>query len=100
MQDARQESIYPILAGGFDRVSKKLLLEKLEAAGVSQEMLAFIDSYLQPRRSTVIVGGAKSREFKLEDTVFHRARTTVLECILRRRLQSSSAGISEQKVRR
>jgi len=58
------------ISGAFDRVSKTLLLEKLRAAGVSNEMLAFIDSYLQSRRSTVIVGGAKSKVFKLEDTVF------------------------------
>ena len=58
------------ISGAFDRVSSDLLLEKLKAAGVSPEMLNFIDAYLKPRRSRVIVGGAQSREFILQDTVF------------------------------
>ena len=58
------------ISGAFDRVSKTLLLEKLQAAGVSEDMLKFIASYLEPRRSTVLVGGAKSKKFKLQDNVF------------------------------
>ena len=58
------------ISGAFDRVSQTLLLEKLQAAGVSEDMLRFIGSYLQSRRSTVIVGGSTSQEFILEDTVF------------------------------
>ena len=58
------------ISGAFDRVSCKLLLEKLEAAGVHGDMLLFLKSYLEARTSEILVNGSKSEEFILENTIF------------------------------
>jgi hypothetical protein len=58
------------VSGAFDRVSTEILLGKLAAAGVDDEMVAFLASYLKARRCTILVDGSKSQQFPLEDTVF------------------------------
>ena len=58
------------ISGAFDRVECKLLLEKLEAAGVCSQLLSFLKSYLEPRRARVVVNGARSDEFVLANSVF------------------------------
>ena len=58
------------ISGAFDRVSKIYLLSKLHASGVGSKYLNFLDSYLAPRKGRVVVQGAFSDEFSLEDTVF------------------------------
>ena len=58
------------ISGAFDRVSSELLLRKLEAAGVQDDMLRFLESYLEARVSQVLVEGSKSTEFVLEDSIF------------------------------
>jgi len=51
-----------------------LLLQKLEAAGVNPEMMKFLRSYLEPRRSTVVVAGAQSEQHVLDNSVFQGTR--------------------------
>ena len=58
------------ISGAFDRVSKEVLLQKLRATGVNDDMLKFLSSYLEARKSEVLVEGSKSREFVLENTIF------------------------------
>ena len=58
------------ITGAFDRVCKIYLLAKLHAAGVGSKFLNFLDSYLSPRKGKVVVQGAESEPFVLEDSVF------------------------------
>jgi len=58
------------ITGAFDRVCKIYLLAKLHAAGVGAKYLNFLDAYLSPRKGKVVVQGAESELFILEDTVF------------------------------
>ena len=58
------------VSGAFDRVFKDYLLAKLHAAGVGAQYLNFLDSYLQPRRASVVVEGTVSDAFEIANTVF------------------------------
>jgi len=58
------------ISGAFDRVFKTYLLAKLYAVGVGSKYLNFLDSYLAPRKGKVVVQGAASEMFDLEDSVF------------------------------
>ena len=62
------------ISGAFDRVENGILLQKLKAAGLSNEMMTFLKSYLQARRSTVLVAGANSKQSILEHSVFQGTR--------------------------
>ena len=62
------------ISGAFDRINSSLLLDKLKAAGLNDELLRFMKSYLEPRRANVVVAGAMSREMKLENTVVQGTR--------------------------
>ena len=55
------------ISGAFDRVESSLLLKKLEAAGLNENLLAFLASYLAPRGSTVVVAGSQSEERVLKN---------------------------------
>ena len=46
------------------------LLAKLYAIGVGSKYLNFLASYLAPRQGKVVVQGAASKMFDLEDSVF------------------------------
>ena len=58
------------ISGAFDRVFKTFLLAKLYAFGVGSKYLNFLESYLAPRKGKVVVQGASSELFDLEDSVF------------------------------
>ena len=58
------------ISGAFDRVCKMFLLAKLNAAGIGDKFLNFIDAYLSPRKGRVVVQGAFSDEIILDDSVF------------------------------
>ena len=58
------------ITGAFDRVFKVYLLAKLYRAGVGSTYLNFLDAYLAPREGKVVVQGASSEVFVLDDQVF------------------------------
>ena len=58
------------ISGAFDRVSREKLLDKLKAGGVNNDFMRFLGSYLDTRRSTILVGGAKSQTFTLTNSVY------------------------------
>ena len=58
------------ISGAFERVFKTLLLTKLSAFEVGSTYLNFLESYLAPRKGKVVVQGASSDPFDLEDSVF------------------------------
>ena len=58
------------ISGAFDRVFKIYLLAKLYEAGVGTKYLNFLDSYLAPGKGRVVVQGAASQEFVIDDSVF------------------------------
>ena len=58
------------ISGAFDRVFKTFLLAKLYAFGVGSKYLNFLESYLAPRKGKVVVQGASSELFDLENSVF------------------------------
>ena len=67
------------VAGAFDRVSSKRLLDKLRKEGVHFRIIDIIAPWLGTRQANVVVGGAKSETFLLSDMVF---QGTVLGPIL------------------
>ena len=58
------------VAGAFDRVSKERLLDKLRARGIHPKLVKLIGSWLEPRRASVVVGGATSKPFIIKNMVF------------------------------
>jgi hypothetical protein len=58
------------VAGAFDRASKDRLVAKLRAKGINPELVTLIASWLEPRRASVVVGGAKSEPFVIQNMVF------------------------------
>jgi hypothetical protein len=58
------------VSGAFDRVSRERLLNKLTAKGIHPKLVKLIGSWLEPRRASVVVSGAKSEEFLIKDMVF------------------------------
>ena len=58
------------ISGAFDRVCKEYLLAKLQAAGVGDMYLQFLNAYLEPRQGQVIVEGTASDPFAISNTVF------------------------------
>ena len=58
------------ITDAFDRVFKIYLLAKLYAAGVGSTYLNFLDAYLAERQGNVVVQGASSDAFTLDNQVF------------------------------
>ena len=58
------------ISGAFDRVDKSLLLPKLHRAGVGHRFSMFFDSYIAPRRATVIVQSQHSAEYIISNHIF------------------------------
>ena len=58
------------ISGAFDKVFAPYLLAKLQRAGVGETFLNFLASYLAPRRGQVLVQGAASDEFGIDDSVY------------------------------
>ena len=58
------------ISGAFDRVSTVRLMRKLRRCGLTDEILELLEDYLSPRSAQVIVSGAKSKKFVIEDEVY------------------------------
>ena len=59
-----------VISEASDRVCKEYLMSKLNAAGVGQLYLNWLDSYLFPRQGQVVVEGEFSELFEIADSVF------------------------------
>ena len=57
-------------SGAFDRVSKEILLSKLQGFGVGETCLRFLDSYLAPRVGNVVVQGKMSENMIMDNSVW------------------------------
>lgn len=57
------DAIYTDFSKAFDRVSFKLLIDKLRDFGLSDVLLGWCASYLEERLSTVVIDGYKSKPF-------------------------------------
>ena len=58
------------VSSAFGRVDQRKLGRKLRASGLHPQVVAFLESWLQDRVSQVVVGGARSPEEQLADSVF------------------------------
>ena len=58
------------ISGAFDRVFVRYMIAKLYVAGVGAKYLNFLEAYLAPRRGRVVVQGASSDDFVLDDMLF------------------------------
>ena len=58
------------ISGAFDRVSKEIILSKLQGFGVGETCLRFLDSYLAPRVGNVVVQGKLSENMTIDNSVF------------------------------
>ena len=58
------------ITAAFDRVCKEYILSKLQAAGIGDTYLAFLNSYLDTRQAKVVVEGVASDPFGILNTVF------------------------------
>ena len=67
------------VAGAFDRVCSRRMIAKLRAAGLCNEIVTLISSWLRCRNAKVVVEGTHSEEIQLENMVF---QGTVWGCIL------------------
>jgi len=56
--------------GAFDRVSTERLLKRLTCCRIHPQFLAVLKSWLQERKASVVVGGAKSEEFSMSNMVY------------------------------
>lgn len=57
------DAIYTDFSKAFDTVSHTLLIQKLEIIGVTGNMLTWCESYLQSRKSVVVINGYSSKSF-------------------------------------
>ena len=70
-QERRKVGVYlSDISGAFDRVHRPRLLRKLRRAGLNERFLNFFANYLDIREAVVIVGGASSALFHLQDMVY------------------------------
>ena len=58
------------VSGAFDKVPRKRLLDKLSAKGIHRTMIKLIGSWLERRDASVVVGGARSSPFCIQDMVY------------------------------
>ncbi len=58
------------VSGAFDRVRRERLLAKLRVSGLHPLIVAFFESWLQDRKSVVVVNGAQSTTRVLANSVF------------------------------
>ncbi len=58
------------VSGAFDRVRRERLLAKLSASGIHPTILRFLASWLEDRKSVVVVNGDSSAERILANSVF------------------------------
>ena len=57
------------VSGAFDRVNREILVGKLAYSGLNLRVVKFLASWLEDRRSSVIVSGAQSVAAVLTDSV-------------------------------
>ncbi|XP_063596231.1 uncharacterized protein LOC134773084 [Penaeus indicus] len=69
--DAGQDTLVIALdiAGAFDRVWHRGLLAKLQARGISSNLLRLFDNYLTGRTLKVVIGGQSSEKYPVEASV-------------------------------
>ena len=58
------------VTGAFDRVSTSRLLQKLQARGMPEDLVALIGSWLRHSSAEVVVGGCHSAKLCLENMVY------------------------------
>ena len=58
------------VAGAFDRVSRKRLVAKLRAKGISDEFIAIFDAWLNERDARVVVGGQYGDPMRLQNMIY------------------------------
>ena len=58
------------VSGAFDRVSASYLIDKLRRLPIHPRILQVLDSWLQERHTSVVVGGKHSQSFIMTDMVF------------------------------
>ena len=58
------------VAGAFDRVDSKRLIDKLRKKGVHETLVRLIQSWLRQRKAQVVVGGEASDEFILRNMIY------------------------------
>jgi len=58
------------VSGAFDRVRRTRMLQKLGSCGLPPPVARFLASWLEDRRSSVVVGGVASEERVLSNSVF------------------------------
>ena len=58
------------VSGAFDRVDATRRLHKLRRLGVCDNMLTFFENFLAPRLARVVVDGAFSMDFVLQNIIF------------------------------
>ena len=56
--------------GAFDRVTVSRLVSRLKRWQVHPKLLGVIESWLRPRKASVVVGGEKSNEFVMSNMVY------------------------------
>jgi len=54
----------------FDRVRRSRMVSKLRVSGLHQKVVKFLESWLEERKSKVVVGGQRSSEQPLRNSVF------------------------------
>nr|XP_027209623.1 uncharacterized protein LOC113803107 [Penaeus vannamei] len=69
--DANQDTLVIALdiAGAFDRVWHRGLLDKLEAGGISSNLLRLFGDYLTGRAPQVVIGGQLSDKYSIKASV-------------------------------
>ncbi len=58
------------VSGAFDRVCRQRMSEKLRASGLPDNVVRFLESWLEDRRSYVVVAGGESASTVLANSVF------------------------------
>ena len=71
LDKGRKVAIYcSDVSGAFDRVPTTRLLAKLQAKGIHLDIIKVIGSWLDSRRASVVVGGARSEPYLIKDMVY------------------------------
>ena len=58
------------ISGAFDPVFTPFLLAKLRSLGIPDSILDFLQAYLAPRIAHVAIGGERSEDFVIENSVY------------------------------
>ena len=58
------------VTGAFDRVRRERLVQKLRVSGINPRVVRFLESWLEDRRSVVVVSGSQSTPRLLSNSVY------------------------------